>query len=90
MSVRPDWQRRGIGGALVRAGLDRARKGQWHAVIVLGHAAYYPRFGFSAALTRHLAAPFTGPSFMALEFIPGALSGSAGVVSYPAAFGLAR
>jgi putative acetyltransferase len=85
--VRPDRQRRGIGGALIRAGLDRARGEGWEAVIVLGDPAYYPRFGFSAAQACHLAAPFSGEAFMALALRPGALDG-VGRVVYPPAFDL--
>jgi putative acetyltransferase len=86
MVVRPDRQRRGIGRALVRAGLDLARHRGWQAVLVLGHKAYYPRFGFSAALARPLRAPFSGEAFMALELAPGALQGEQGRVTYPPAF----
>jgi putative acetyltransferase len=89
MAVRPDRQRRGIGSALVRAGLGLARDRDWRAVIVLGHAGYYPRFGFSAALARPLKAPFSGDAFMALELAPGALQGAEGRVTYPPAFGVA-
>ena len=90
MAVRPDRQRRGIGGALVRAGLDLARVRDWQAVIVLGHPDYYPRFGFSAELAHPLEAPFSGDAFMALELVPGALQGERGLVTYPPAFGIAR
>jgi putative acetyltransferase len=89
MSVRPDRQRHGIGGALVRTGLERAGERGWQAVVVLGHPEYYPRFGFSAELARMLEAPFTGDSFMALELVPGALRGADGRVVYPPAFGIA-
>ena len=64
MSVRPARQRSGIGSALVRRGLDIARDRAWQAVIVVGHAGYYPRFGFSPALAGRLKAPFSGASFM--------------------------
>ena len=86
LAVRPERQRRGIGCALVRAGLDLARERDWRAVIVLGHKGYYPRFGFSAALARPLRAPFAGDAFMALELAPGALQGKQGRVTYPPAF----
>ena len=89
MSVRPDRQKSGIGSALVRAGLDLAKARGWHAVIVLGHPDYYPRFGFSAARARHLEAPFSGDAFMALELVAGALEGDDGLVCYPPAFGIA-
>jgi putative acetyltransferase len=88
MAVRPDRQRAGIGAALVRAGLEAARRGNWRAVIVLGHPSYYPRFGFSAERARHLKAPFRGDAFMALEFEPGALDGAEVSVVYPPAFGV--
>jgi putative acetyltransferase len=88
MAVRPDRQRRGIGSALVRAGLDLARDRDWRAVIVLGHKGYYPRFGFSAALARPLEAPFSGDAFMALELAPDALRGEKGRVTYPPPFGV--
>lgn len=87
MAVRPDRQRRGIGSALVRAGLEQALQQGRQAIIVLGHPKYYARFGFSAALARPLAAPFSGDAFMALELAPGALQGSDGRVVYPPAFG---
>ncbi|MFC5397112.1 GNAT family N-acetyltransferase [Bosea vestrisii] len=88
MAVRPGLQRQGVGGRLIMAARDRARAVGAEAVIVLGHPGYYPRFGFSAALARNLASPFSGEAFMALELVPGALAGKRGSVSYPAAFGL--
>lgn len=88
VAVRPEWQRRGIGGALIRAGLEACRARGVEAVIVVGHPAYYPRFGFSAALACCLEAPFSGDVFMALELVPGVLAGPGGRVVYPEAFGL--
>jgi putative acetyltransferase len=90
VAVLPARQRQGIGGALVRDGLARARQSNWQAVILLGHPEYYPRFGFSAALARKLQSPFSGEAFMALELAPEALAGDKGRVVYPAAFGLDR
>jgi len=49
MAVLPERQDRGIGTALVRAGLDLLRQRGCPFVIVLGHPAYYPRFGFEPA-----------------------------------------
>ena len=85
MSVLPRWQRRGVGSVLVRTGLDRCREAGFEAVVVLGHPTYYPRFGFSTRLAAPLEAPFSGPAFMALDLVPGALTGG-GVVRYPGAF----
>ena len=87
VAVLPEVQNQGIGSALVRAGIQVCRDAGMHAIIVLGHPDYYPRFGFSAALARSLTAPFSGPAFMALELVPGAL-GARATVTYPSAFGI--
>jgi putative acetyltransferase len=87
VAVRPDRQKDGVGSALIRAGIEQARFAQAPAIILLGHPAYYPRFGFSAAAAESLDAPFSGPSFMALELEPGALR-AGGSVRYAAAFGI--
>lgn len=73
VSVRPDVQRRGLGAALITAGLESCRARGAEAAVVLGHAAYYPRFGFSAQRAAAIRAPWSGPSFMALDLVPGAL-----------------
>jgi len=49
MAVLPEHQRRGVGSALMRAGLDACRRLGHAVVVVLGHPAYYQRFGFIAA-----------------------------------------
>jgi putative acetyltransferase len=88
LAVVPDRQRRGIGSGLVREGLRACLERGHRIVVVLGHPEFYPRFGFSAALAGPLGAPFSGPAFMALELVPGALEGVSGEVSYPPPFGL--
>ena len=87
VSVLPAFQAKGLGGDLIRAGNARCKKLGCVGVVVLGHAAYYPRFGFSAALAESLQAPFSGPHFMALEFEAGALT-AGGKVRYAKAFGV--
>jgi len=47
VAVRPEFQRRGIGSALVRRGLDECLRLGHGIVILIGHPEYYPRFGFS-------------------------------------------
>jgi putative acetyltransferase len=91
MAVRPDHQRRGIGGQLVRAGLDECRRLGYAAVVVIGHPEYYPRFGFVPGDTRGLQYehPVPREAFMVLELETGALAGCAGVVRYPPQFDVA-
>src|SRR5437762_2911415 len=75
MAVLPREQRRGIGSALVRAGLDRCKQSGFSAAVVLGHPAYYPRFGFTPASRFAIKSEYDVPdeAFMALEFEPGIL-----------------
>jgi putative acetyltransferase len=87
VAVLPAFQNQGLGGALIRAGNARCGELGCDAIIVLGHAAYYPRFGFSPAAAEPLAAPFSGPHFMGLELKPGVLAGG-GRVKYAKAFGV--
>ena len=88
MAVLPEYQRQGVGGQLIRHGLDVLRERGERIVIVLGHPDFYPRFGFSVEKARFLASPFPPDAYMALELSPGALDGIRGRVRYPAAFGL--
>ena len=89
MAVLPACQRLGIGSALVREGLEQARRLGHTAVIVVGHPDYYPRFGFRDAAGSGIRAPFpvSPGAFMALALSPGALDGIAGEVEYPPEFG---
>ncbi|PWT82156.1 MAG: GNAT family N-acetyltransferase [Blastocatellia bacterium] len=88
MAVTPTRQRQGIGSALVRAGLDAGRRTGVHAVVVVGHATYYPRFGFVPASQFGLSCEYEVPDdvFMATELDPGVLSGRSGMIHYHPAF----
>lgn len=88
VAVLPKLQRQGIGGELIRHGLDWLRAQGEQIVLVLGHPDYYPRFGFSTAKASLIESHFNPKSFMALELKPNALQGIRGKVHYPAAFGL--
>jgi putative acetyltransferase len=88
LAVLPDHQRRGIGGELVRFGLESLRVCGEHMVFVVGHPGYYPRFGFSSDRASVFSSPFPPDAFMALELSPGVLDGVRGTVRYPDAFGL--
>ena len=86
LAVHPDRQRSGLGSALVRAGIDSAREFGAHGVLVLGHPAYYPRFGFAAEAAAKVSAPYAGSkAFMALALEEGAFDEPLSV-AYPDAF----
>jgi putative acetyltransferase len=87
MAVLPTHQRRGIGTKLVEEGLRACREAGHRIVLVLGHPTFYSRFGFSAKLAEPLTSPFgSGESWMAVELVPGALTGVVGRVEYPGPF----
>jgi putative acetyltransferase len=49
MAVLPERQRQGIGSKLVEAGNRKLKDAGRPFIIVVGHADYYPRFGFTPA-----------------------------------------
>jgi putative acetyltransferase len=56
---------------------------------MMGHAHFYPRFGFSSKLAAPLTSPFGGgDSWMAVELVAGALAGVVGRVEYPEPFAM--
>lgn len=72
----------GVGGILMREAIARAAALGHEAIILVGDAPYYERFGFAASLTAGLDMP--GPveraRFLALELAPGALDGARGMI----------
>lgn len=89
MAVVPDHQKKGIGSELVLAGLEQCKQLGFSAVVVLGHPAYYPRFGFSPSSRFGIDSEYEVPEevFMAMELEQGTLSGRTGRVKFHAAFG---
>lgn len=87
VAVVPDVQGQGVGDALIRAGLDRLREQGIAISFVLGHADYYPRFGYSPELAARFASPFAGPHFMAMMLDNGAAWPLGGRADYAPAFG---
>ena len=88
-AVRPDVQGSGAGSAAIRAGLEQARLQGENLVVVLGHADYYPRFGFRPASRFGVTAPFVAPdeNFLALALKPDEAAPS-GQIAYAEAFGV--
>ncbi|MHC4175404.1 MAG: GNAT family N-acetyltransferase [Planctomycetota bacterium] len=85
MAVLPNRQRSGIGTALVERGLALLCEQGCPFVIVLGHADYYPRFGFVPASLYNLKSQWDGipdEAFMILAFEQKALEGVHGVAKY--------
>ncbi len=82
LAVDPDCRRRGFGAALMRRAIRAAGLAGHAAVLLVGDAAYYARFGFSAAKTGALS--MTGLAepdrLLALELDPGALDGAHGKI----------
>ncbi len=87
VAVLPDFQRQGIGSALIREGLERARHDGWEAVFVLGDAGYYSRFGFSVEAALGYLSPYSGEHLLMMALGPRDIP-SAGQLVYPAPFEL--
>ncbi|MFE7816264.1 GNAT family N-acetyltransferase [Streptomyces sp. NPDC057433] len=88
-AVLPSAQRAGAGSAAIRAALAAARAAGENLVVVLGHADYYPRFGFTPASRFGIRAPFDVPdeAMMAMA-LDGTRPVPAGTIQYPVAFGV--
>jgi len=87
VAVMPGQQGQGIGDALIRAGLDALREQGAAISFVLGHEAYYPRFGYSQGLAARFASPFAGRHFMAMMLDSDAPWPLGGRADYASAFG---
>jgi len=88
VSVHPDYQQQGFGGALINAAHQQARALGYGSIILLGHADYYPRFGYQLCRDYGIEIPFPAPAenCMVLELQEGALAGVRGMVKYAQAF----
>jgi putative acetyltransferase len=87
MAVLPQYQRRGAGSALVSEALRRAAKTRFPLVVVVGHAEYYPRFGFESADALGIKAPFDMPTEAWMAYrLPAYTPEARGTVLYPDAF----
>lgn len=88
-AVLPDYQRTGAGSAAVRAALAEARRRGEHFVTVLGHPAYYPRFGFTRASGHGIGLDIEVPdeALMAMSLDESRPLPS-GTVRYAAPFGI--
>jgi predicted N-acetyltransferase YhbS len=76
-------QGQGIGAALMRHAMAEAKMLGHSAIILVGDAPYYARFGFTGGLVAdlHLPGPVERARFLGIELIPGALDGAEGLVA---------
>ncbi len=83
LAVHPSHRNRGIGSALVRRAIARARLAGHRAILLVGDVAYYGRFGFSVAATGALWMPgrYERDRLLALEVRPEALARARGLIS---------
>ena len=82
LAVDPALKNAGIGSALMRHALAEAARLGHAAILLVGDAPYYGRFGFSADKTGALAmpGPYERHRLLALELVEGALDGAHGTV----------
>jgi predicted N-acetyltransferase YhbS len=90
VSVLPEYHGRGIGSKLIEEGHRIAKTLGFTSCFVLGHPDYYPRFGYEPTGKWGIPPPHGAPpeAFMAVEFVPGSLTGVTGVVKFLHEFGI--
>lgn len=88
VSVTPEEQGKGYGAALIKAGLQQCRKMGVDGVVLLGHADYYPRFGFKTSTDFGITCEYDVPAenFMTCELKPAALQEISGTIKYHPVF----
>lgn len=85
MAVLPEYQKQGIGKQLIREGIERIKKQSVPFIIVLGHAQYYPKFGFEKASKYGLKCQWEGvpdEAFMVMILDKDKMKDVHGVVRY--------
>ena len=91
LAVATAYQKQGIGGQLMNAGLKAARDANYGLMFLVGHSSYYPRFGFQPAKPLGFTSDYVkddGPHehFMVAVFDEALLNVVRGHVSYHPAF----
>ena len=82
LAVDSTFEGKGVGSALMRAAVLEAKNRGHGAILLVGDAPYYERFGFFAGKAQHLVmpGPFERSRFLALELVEGWLDGAAGMI----------
>ncbi|WP_336664617.1 N-acetyltransferase [Elizabethkingia meningoseptica] len=88
VAVLQEYQGKGIGSALIKSAHQKAKELGYNSVVLLGHADYYPKFGYETAHLFGIELPFDVPkeNCMVIELVKGSLQGVSGMVEYPEAF----
>ena len=83
LAVQQSAQGQGVGAALMNHALEEAKRLGHAAILLVGDAPYYSRFGFTQSHTRslHLPGPVERSRFLGLEIENGALDGAEGLVA---------
>ena len=84
MAVLPEHQRQGIGSQLIEAGNRNLKEAACPFIVVVGHADYYPRFGFRPASTYGMTCEWEVPDnvFMVLVLDPARMQDVSGLAKY--------
>lgn len=90
VSVLPTYQKQGIGAMLIKNAHSRARDLKYTSVVLIGHEAYYPRFGYELSADYNIQFPIDVPKENAFvkKLVANGLSGVTGLVTYPPEFGI--
>lgn len=91
IGVLPQFQRRGIGAALIEAGFEAVQKAGFGLLFLVGHPGYYPRFGFQPASplgfsSDYVSDPQRHEHFMVRVFDEQLIGDVRGHMRYHAAF----
>ena len=85
LAVEPSLKGEGIGKALMLHAISEAKRLGHKAILLVGDASYYGRFGFSAEATGGLwlPGPYEKHRLLACELVAGALDGARGLIRTP-------
>ena len=89
LAVLPEFQKKGIGGSLIKKGHEIAKKLGYHYSIVIGSEKYYPKFGCVPAIKYGIKAPFQvdNENFMAVK-LNNSIMEIKDIVEYAKEFGI--
>lgn len=87
LSVLPEFQHQGIGGALIRNGHEIAQSLGYGVCVLIGHKDYYPRFGYEIASKYGITLPFEAPDdCVMVKFLSDEGKSVTGVAVFPPEF----